>query len=240
MSLIVDINQVPWKILQLVRARILKNRAKKAVDSGNWSKETLKRVSSLQAGPLSRKRKEEPGFMLQSDKLHYSITIIDEDDNSNQEWQDSDWANWSNKTLFQFQSESNGEQQITDLASRENKMFILLIPNNSINVLAFYPVQWPKLTEASDQNPFGMAILVARGFNVQSSDYYALIEQATGFAWSNVESAYIAVDDSGSMVRDTVAADLDYFRNKLTNAQIPFAEVSMASERWIFPHSEPS
>jgi hypothetical protein len=62
MSLIVDINPVPWKILDLVRARILKNRAKKAKKGIDWSKETLKREMSLQSEPLISRRKDEPSF----------------------------------------------------------------------------------------------------------------------------------------------------------------------------------
>ena len=63
MSLIIDIDPVPWRILDLVRARILKNRAKKAKKGVDWSKETLKREMSLQPGPLSRRKREEPSFI---------------------------------------------------------------------------------------------------------------------------------------------------------------------------------
>ena len=62
MSLIIDIDPVPWRILDLVRARILKNRAKKAKKGVDWSKETLKREMSLQPGPLSRRKRDEPSF----------------------------------------------------------------------------------------------------------------------------------------------------------------------------------
>ena len=62
MSLIIDINPVPWKILDLVRARILKNRAKKAKKGIDWSKETMKREMALQPGPLSRRKRDEPSF----------------------------------------------------------------------------------------------------------------------------------------------------------------------------------
>jgi hypothetical protein len=237
MSLIVDINPVPWKILELVRARILKNRAKKAKDGSDFSKETVKRVSSLQVGPLSKKRKEESSFVLDSG-IHYSITIIDEDDNTAQNLQDIDWSAWSDKTIFQFQDELTGDQQLTYLASREDKMFILLIPNNNVNALMYYPIQWPRLAGSTSQDPYGVAILVAR--SVGSSNYYALIQDATGVSWSSVESVYIAVDASGSMTRDTVAADLDYFRNNLSNSQIPFMEIQFGEERWIYPHSGPS
>jgi hypothetical protein len=63
MSLIVDINPVPWKILDLVRARILKNRATKAKKGMDWSKETLRREMSLQSAPLISRRKDEPNFV---------------------------------------------------------------------------------------------------------------------------------------------------------------------------------
>jgi len=77
MSLIIDIDPVPWKILDLVRARILKNRAKKAKKGVDWSKETLKREMSLQPGPLSRRKRDEPSFVPGA-RIHYSITILDE------------------------------------------------------------------------------------------------------------------------------------------------------------------
>jgi hypothetical protein len=76
MSLIVDINPVPWKILDLVKARILKNRAKKANRSGDWSKETLRREMSLQPVSLLNRKREEPSFT-PSGSIHYSITILD-------------------------------------------------------------------------------------------------------------------------------------------------------------------
>jgi hypothetical protein len=64
MSLIVDINPVPWKILDLVQARILKNRAKKSKKGMGWSKETLRREMSQQQAPLISRRKDEPSFTL--------------------------------------------------------------------------------------------------------------------------------------------------------------------------------
>jgi hypothetical protein len=73
MSLIVDINPVPWKILDLVRARILKNRAKKAKKGINWSKERLKQEMSLQPRPLSRQKKDEAGLILPFDLISISI-----------------------------------------------------------------------------------------------------------------------------------------------------------------------
>jgi len=66
MSLIVDINPVPWKILELVKARILKNRAKKENKGLDWSRESLKREMALQPmkpGPLLSKRRDEPSFV---------------------------------------------------------------------------------------------------------------------------------------------------------------------------------
>jgi hypothetical protein len=64
MSLIVDINPVPWKILDLVKARILKNRAKKAKKGIDWSKETMRREMVLQPVPLLSRKKDEPSFVL--------------------------------------------------------------------------------------------------------------------------------------------------------------------------------
>jgi hypothetical protein len=62
MSLIVQINPVPWKILDLVKARILKNRAKKAKKGIDWSKETLRREMRLQPVSLLSRKREEPSF----------------------------------------------------------------------------------------------------------------------------------------------------------------------------------
>ena len=97
MSLIIDINPVPWKILDLVRARILKNRAKKAKKGMDWSKETMKREMSLQPGPLSRRKRDEPSFIPggQVDVgvgwLHigYNYTVLPE----TELYSDSGWSN---------------------------------------------------------------------------------------------------------------------------------------------------
>jgi len=64
MSLIVSVYPVPWKILALVKARILKNRAKKKKEGEGWDPDNLKRQMQLQPGPLSRFKKQEPSFIL--------------------------------------------------------------------------------------------------------------------------------------------------------------------------------
>jgi hypothetical protein len=77
MSLIVDINPVPWKILDLVRARILKNRAKKTKKGTMGSKERLNREMSLQPGPLSRRKKDEASFIAFNDFTPYIGLVTD-------------------------------------------------------------------------------------------------------------------------------------------------------------------
>jgi hypothetical protein len=62
MSLVVELYPVPWKILDLVKARILKNRAKKAKKGLDWSKETLRREMALSPAPLISRRRDEPSF----------------------------------------------------------------------------------------------------------------------------------------------------------------------------------
>jgi hypothetical protein len=62
MSLIVDINPVPWEILDLVRARILKNRAKKQKRQPEKPGE-LRRVMQVDNGILAKQRWEEPSFI---------------------------------------------------------------------------------------------------------------------------------------------------------------------------------
>ena len=76
MSLIVDINPVPWKILDLVKARILKNRAKKAKKGLDWSTD-LRREMALSPAPLISGKRDEPSFV-PSGRVHYSITVLDE------------------------------------------------------------------------------------------------------------------------------------------------------------------
>jgi hypothetical protein len=73
MSLIVDINPVPWKILDLVKARILKNRAKKAKKGLDWSKETLRREMALSPAPLISRRRDEPSFVPSGTFITYTI-----------------------------------------------------------------------------------------------------------------------------------------------------------------------
>ena len=73
MSLILEVYPVPWKILDLIKARILKNRAKKAkkgLDLG----EDLKQMMSLRPGPLSRRRKDEPSF-INSTNIKYTLEL---------------------------------------------------------------------------------------------------------------------------------------------------------------------
>ena len=62
MSLIVDINPVPWEILEQVKARLLKNRAKKQKRQPEKGKE-LRRVMQVDNGILAKQRWEEPSFI---------------------------------------------------------------------------------------------------------------------------------------------------------------------------------
>jgi hypothetical protein len=62
MSLIVDINPVPWEILDLVKARILKNRANRQKRQPEKPGE-LRRVMQVDNGLLARQRWEEPSFI---------------------------------------------------------------------------------------------------------------------------------------------------------------------------------
>jgi hypothetical protein len=70
MSLIVDINPVPWEILDLVRARILKNRANRQKRQPEKGKD-LRRVMRVDNGILAKQRWEEPSFIGGSEKTPY-------------------------------------------------------------------------------------------------------------------------------------------------------------------------
>ena len=76
MSLIIDIDPVPWKILDLVKARILKNRAKKAKKGTDWSKETLRREMALSPAPLISRKRDEPSFVPSGTFITYTIEGI--------------------------------------------------------------------------------------------------------------------------------------------------------------------
>ena len=239
MSLIVDINPVPWEILEQVKARLLKNRAKKQKRQPEKGKE-LRRVMQVDNGILAKQRWEEPSFIA-AGGLHYSIAICDEDDNSSQAINDRDWLAWSDKTEFTFVTD-NGEEKTIELSSTAEKRFILLIPKrNDFFGISYYPTQWPTLAGDANTDTVGFSFYVARYDGPENngiekpSNYFALIEQATGLPWSQVESVVITVDGSGSMTTASVAPDLDTFRAKLTELGIPF-EAFGAGEDWIRPH----
>lgn len=157
-----------------------------------------------------------------------------------------DWENWSNKTTFKFNSQ-NELGEADNSGGRENKRFILLIPKAQDSAgIQVYPTDWANLTGSSD-GPVGVAIPVARQDPAESiitgsSDYYSLIENATGIPWSEVESVQIA-DYEGTLV---VGNDLSAFKAKLTEQSIPFS-VSFGNlvtnspfddqESWVYPHS---
>lgn len=73
MSLIIDIDPVPWNVLEVVKCRILKNRAKAKRAVENCGGSEKKRADSLRPGPLSRKRKDEPSFVLSGDTPYIAI-----------------------------------------------------------------------------------------------------------------------------------------------------------------------
>jgi len=245
MSLIVDINPVPWKILDLVRARIIKNRAKKSKKGMDWSGEALTREMSVQPGLLTKKRKDEPSFTL-SESMHYSISIIDEDNDyislatSNLQWQQ-----WSNKNTFKFINKNNNLPYEYEAQARDGKRFILIIPESTFypSKIQFYPSTWPNLADPEGE-PVGVSFSVARYDEVSAiqppSDYFRLIEEATNVPWSDVASVYVSLDNSGSMGRGSVAPDLDLFLNKLKDLNIAFSENRMPNsntEQWIYPHT---
>jgi hypothetical protein len=68
MSLIVDINPVPWEILDLVRARILKNRANRQKRQPEKGKD-LRRPMQVDNGILAKQRWEEPSFIGGPDRV---------------------------------------------------------------------------------------------------------------------------------------------------------------------------
>jgi hypothetical protein len=74
MSLIVDINPVPWEILDLVRARILKNRANRQKRQPEKPGE-LRRVMQVDNGILAKQRWEEPSFIASEPIFRISVAF---------------------------------------------------------------------------------------------------------------------------------------------------------------------
>lgn len=74
MSLIVDINPVPWEILEQVKARILRNRAKKQKRQPEKPGE-LRRVMQMDNGILAKQRWEEPSFILSEPIYRISVDL---------------------------------------------------------------------------------------------------------------------------------------------------------------------
>ncbi len=155
-----------------------------------------------------------------------------------------DWGNWSDKATFRFNSQ-NGLGEVVNSGSRDNKRFILLIPKIQGSAgIQVYPAQWPDLA-GSSSGPMGVAITVARQNSMEStvtgpSDYYSLIEEATGIPWSEVESVQIRGGGAASL-NDELA-----FLAKLTNESIPYSGFFGNTytgnpfddqESWIYPHS---
>jgi hypothetical protein len=241
MSLIVDINPVPWEILDLVKVRILKNRANRQKRQPEKGKE-LRRVMQVDNGILAKQRWEEPSF-IGGERVHYSISIIDEDDGYGTRYgtRDINWLDWSNKTNFTFINEINNQETQIELSNATEKRFILVIPRRS-DTLFSYPSEWPNLANDATGSLVGVQFDVARyDFDngiIRPSNYFTLIEQATGLSWADIESVEISVDNSGSMVRQSVAPDLDVLRASLTELNIPFAEYQNVRENWIYQHNQ--
>jgi hypothetical protein len=157
---------------------------------------------------------------------------------------DRDWGNWSNKTTFKYNSQNElGEME--NSGSKENKRFILLIPKIQGSAgIQVYPTQWPNLA-GSSSGPVGFAITVARQDPLETtvagpSDYYSLIEGATGIPWSEVESVQIRGSGAASL-NDELA-----FLAKLTEQSIPYSRFFGNSysgspfddqESWVYAHS---
>jgi hypothetical protein len=150
---------------------------------------------------------------------------------------DRDWQNWSEKTVFEYESQN----ELGKVSNSNGKRFILLVPQKKDTPgIQAYPSQWPNL--AGDVNsPVGVMIKVARQAQVEStitgsSDYFSLIEAATNVPWADVESVFISEGTTASYT------DMQKFKEKLTELSIPFASTDMGSvqddtESWVYSHS---
>jgi hypothetical protein len=153
---------------------------------------------------------------------------------------DRDWKNWSNKTLFEYES-VNGLGAISNSGGKDNTRFILLVPRlKSSAGIQLYPTQWPRPADGTGE-AIGYTIEVATLPEAESvvkgpSDYFDLIESATGISWNEVGSVCIVGGSPGALNNG-----LSAFRQQLTEFNIPFGysnngiifgdEVS-----WVYPH----
>ena len=107
--------------------------------------------------------------------------------------------------------------------AQPNWMFILLVPNTGFEYI----------TLPNDYS--GVKFLVTRpGDGQQRTDYASLLADYIGPMLQEVK---ICVDESGSMTRASIAADLDLFELYLTENSINWTETIMnPSENWIANH----
>lgn len=135
-----------------------------------------------------------------------AISIIDEDSNYPSSTRQSNWTAWASQ------------------AGPED-LFLVLKP---------VP---PGVLGATVTLPFGFngqVYEVTRpGDGGVNTSYQTIL---LGIFANGVSSAKIWVDNSGSMNRTTVAADLNAFESYLTSQGIPWSEVAGTTENWIAPH----
>jgi hypothetical protein len=117
-----------------------------------------------------------------------------------------------------YESATRNADWTTFISQNPGGKFVLLIPNNTMTLVGL-PTGWT-----------GDRYLVTRpGEGESTTDYFTLLG-------SDAKFVRIAVDNSGSMTRSTVATDLDAFEIALSARGIIWDEIQMSDEQWIKPH----
>jgi hypothetical protein len=109
MSLIVKINPVPWKILELVKARILKNRAKQKKQGIDWSKDQMKQAMSLPPQPLLKRKKQEPSFV--PDNTMLTKYTIEDHQRVATYWDLMPWYAYQTHDSWNIYAQKEGEEE---------------------------------------------------------------------------------------------------------------------------------
>lgn len=142
------------------------------------------------------------------------VSVIDEDNSYSEQEKEQQWQSFKNL--------------------HPSELFFLLVPGNGVTTPSGFDGQFffvGRSGEGGSQTNWLGLLPLEEWRNPDPNNEGQFL--STTF----IETCRIAVDDSGSMTRDTVEPDLNTFKSNLAAYGITVNEVSMGtSENWIGPH----
>ena len=167
MSLIVDINPVPWEILEQVKARLLKNRATKQKRQPEKGKD-LRRVMQVDNGILAKQRWEEPSFILSGDTPYIAIVTGGQ--------YGTKYVSGASYTTYQFGPLTGltfvtglTYTQIGNVTVKLNGTAIGNIQNPGIDNFVVYLFVWSNGIDVQEQAKAGIGYFYANSYSFQES-----------------------------------------------------------------------